>query len=677
MRIPLNWIKEYTTLTNEPSALAERISVSLAEVEKIESIEGELVLEIENKALTHRSDCFSIEGFSREVAAITGSPYTQLPENPIPEKTADKPLTVEVVNTDLCPRYTAIVIDQIKIKPSPELIQKRLRLCGIRPINNVVDITNYIMLKTGQPLHAFDYERLSNDKKIIVRTAQNNEILMSLDGVSRKLDTNMLVIADSEKPIAIAGIMGGENSEVTENTTTIVLESANFEHFNNRYTSLHLGLRTEASLRFEKGQDPNATNRALREAVLLYIELAEGKIASEIVDAYPVKTDPTTVEFRPSSISRRLGAELSEDNVASIIRSLHIECVKKDDLYWEAVIPTFRRDIHLEADLLEEVARIYGYDRIVPSLPSRTLEPAPSNPEVAAIRKIKSTLVKLGLNEIYTYTFTNSRLYENLDMLPTNPIRIKNPMSPDLELIRPSLLPSMLEKVALNATRFTEFSLFEINKVFEKSSSGLPIERKSLCMGVYSVTDDTYPKAKGILETLLLEQGIRHYRFVPVETMAPFSENEISKITIENNPIGLIGNISARAKKCLTIGGNATLISLDISPLLNYSPSGKEYQPLPKYPETLFDLSFIIPQSVLIGDLLAKIKEGGYLYLKEVEVFDIFTNQKLGTGNKSIALHLLFSSAEKTLSTEEVRAEVHKIETILESAYQAVIRKEE
>ena len=487
MKILLSWIQDFVEIKTSSEKLAERLSVSLAEVERTEKIEDEILFEIENKALTHRPDCFSLIGMAREIAAITDSKFKPPPiGKDVDQNAVSLPLKIEVVNSDLCPRYTAVVITNLKIGPSPTDIQKRLRLSGIRPLGNLVDITNYIMLEWGQPLHAFDYDKLSDEKKIIVRTALPREKINTLDGVERQLDPKMLLIADSVKPIGIAGIMGGSNTEISKTTKTIVLESANFNHFNNRYTSLHLGLRTEASTRFEKGQDPEKTLTALLKAIEMYRHYACGKPASEIFDFYPKPEKQKTIIFCPQKVSEKLGINLVFGKIEKIFNSLNLQ-ITKDAEIWKITIPTYRRDLTIEADLLEEIARIYGYDQIKPSLPPRTLKPPKQNAETIFERKIKNILLRLSLSEIYTYSFVDPKLWKKCLMNSDALLKLKNPLSPELSLVRNNLLPALVDKIALNSKYFAEFSLFEVGKAINHQAKNiLPLEVKEVAGGIYS-----------------------------------------------------------------------------------------------------------------------------------------------------------------------------------------------
>jgi len=727
MKILLSWIQDFVEIKTSSEKLAERLSVSLAEVERTEKIEDEILFEIENKALTHRPDCFSLIGIAREIAAITDSKFKppQIGKD-VDQNAVSLPLKIEVVNSDLCPRYTAVVITNLKIGPSPTDIQKRLRLSGIRPLGNLVDITNYIMLEWGQPLHAFDYDKLSDEKKIIVRTALPREKINTLDGVERQLDPKMLLIADSVKPIGIAGIMGGSNTEISKTTKTIVLESANFNHFNNRYTSLHLGLRTEASTRFEKGQDPEKTLTALLKAIEMYRHYACGKPASEIFDFYPKPEKQKTIIFCPQKVSEKLGINLVFGKIEKIFNSLNLQ-ITKDAEIWKITIPTYRRDLTIEADLLEEIARIYGYDQIKPSLPPRTLKPPKQNAETIFERKIKNILLRLSLSEIYTYSFVDPKLWKKCLMNSDALLKLKNPLSPELSLVRNNLLPALVDKIALNSKYFAEFSLFEVGKAINHQAKNiLPLEVKEVAGGIYSQNElpllapwypprripvspsggggaassksfdsslprrqagtgkpvvfsndykNSFLKAKGILSALFTELGLREPTYTTGDKpKAPFMTGEWSFIRMRGQEIGVLGNLDKKVAANFCLNGNVSLFKLDLKTLQRLSPGKKPYLPLPKYPFLNYDLSFIIDSEILIDEILVKIKGLNLKTLKSIDVFDVFINPKLGKNKKSVALRFAFGSDKKTLTGKEVEPQIGSIKKILANSFSALIR---
>lgn len=509
----------------------------------------DVIWEIENKALTHRPDCFSQLGMAREVAAAFRLKF-KLPqwyrENWQPKnKNSDFPLRVEVVDSQRCPRYSAVVITDVKVAPSPLWFQQRLINVGLRPINNIVDVTNYILMELGQPMHAFDGEKIEGGK-IIVRQAKEGETIITLDGETRRLGEEDLIIADKKKPVAVAGIMGGANSEVDEKTKTVILESANFSKGTIRRSSMRLGLRTEASLRFEKGLDPNLTLVALARAVALISQFwPRAKVASSLVDIYPQPVKPKIIKTSPEFINRILGGEIKSSQMVTILNSLQLK-TKLDNQQLVVKVPTFRRDLSIPEDLVEEVGRIYGYDRLPLTLPQRDLSPAPVNFELDLARKVKQILVALGFDEIYTYAFVGAELYRKCRLNHQNLIPLKNPISPELTFLKDSLCPTLIEKAALNRPNFDQFALFELAKVFryQKEKEKLPRQPKMLA-GIMVSSQETdnqvYLACKGAVEELLERILLPRVNFQPSRAFSHLHPGKTVKIYSGKKEVGFLG----------------------------------------------------------------------------------------------------------------------------------------
>jgi len=511
----------------------------------------DVVWEIENKALTHRPDCFGQLGMAREVAAAFGLKF-KLPqwyqENWRPNKLDEKfDLKVQVNNPNLCSRYSAIVIDEVKITPSPLWLQQRLISVGLRPINNIVDVTNYVMIELGQPMHAFDAQKLTDDR-IVVRQAREGEMIKTLDDETRKLSSQDLVIADIKRPIAVAGIIGGANTEVDDQTRTVILESANFNKASIRRSSMRLGVRTEASLRFEKGLDPNLTLPALARAVNLILQFCpEARIVSELVDIYPKPVQSKTIKTTPEFIDRILGAKVKAQKMVAILNHLGLKSeLKQGKLIVRA--PTFRQDLSIPEDLVEEVGRIYGYDKLPLTLPQKDLTPAPVSEDSLLAKKIKQALVALGFDEIYTYAFVGAELYRKCRLNSENLIPLKNPISPELAFLKDSLVPTLIEKAAFNLPNFDRFALFELARVFlyQKDRKQLPLQPKMLAGAVVEVGRDEnelFLITKGYLEELLKRILVPAIGFKPLSSLPYLHPGKTVEIYSGKKRIGAFGII--------------------------------------------------------------------------------------------------------------------------------------
>lgn len=513
------------------------------------------IWEIENKALTHRPDCFGQLGMAREIAAALNlkfkppSWYQGWQQKSWQPKTTHSKidLTVAVEDSFLCPRYSAIAVDKVKIAPSPPWLQQRLLSAGLRPINNIVDITNYVMMELGQPLHAFDAAKVVG-QKIIVRRAKKGEVIKTLDGEERRLSEEDLVIADKKGPIAVAGVMGGLNSEVDEQTTTVILESANFQRAGIRRSAMRLGIRSEASLRFEKGLDPNLTLIGLRRAGELILKLCPtARIVSPLVDFYPKPLLPQTIKTTPGFINQVLGTQIPPKKMLTILTGLGLQAsLKQEKLVVK--IPTFRQDLSLPEDLAEEVGRIWGYEKLPPALPQKDLTPAPISKDAQLDKKIREILVALGFDEIYTYAFVGERLYRRCRLDPKDLIPLQNPLSPDLAFLKNSAAPSLIEKAALNFPNFENFSLFEITRVFhyQKNKKALPDQPKMIA-GLEVVRnqreDSLFLITKGKLEELFRRILVKKLNFKPISRIPYLHPGKSSEILSGSKSLGIFGVI--------------------------------------------------------------------------------------------------------------------------------------
>ena len=616
----------------------------------------------------NRPDCLSVIGIAREVAAVTGQAL-HIPEIAYEETGApiEEQVSIEIADPDLCPRYCASLITGITIKDSPAWLQERLIACGQRPINNIVDITNYIMLEYGQPLHSFDYNTLKS-KQIIVRRAGEGEKFFTLDDIERELTGNTLVIGDGERTVAIAGVMGGQNTEVTENTTSILLEAASFNAASIHFTSHGLGLTSEASMRFERGISAGMTIPALRHATELVKELGSGTVAKGIIDIYPGKREPATVAVTTDEMKRIVGTDYSVEQITGSLEALGFAC-KADGNRVDATAPYWRSDIRLTVDLIEEVARIVGYDTIPITLLSDPLPHHNPNPALALKRKIRQGLVGSGFQEIYTYSLVNLKDLSNLSPEPAPPeplpVRVANPMSSDQEYLRPTLRANLLATLAGNRRHEEEgIRLFELGKIYLPKQGDLPEEPEVLC-GIISGSradkswlggngDYDFYDVKGIIEGLLRYLGIEpgfeksdDGGLHPARQAAVVIEEDKKKTVI-----GTIGELHPKVADRFEVEGTACLFEIDVAALVPFVTDHRRYRPVPRFPGSIRDLALVVDADVTHRSITDIIK--GFSLVSEVQLFDVYAGKQLPEGKKSLAYRLVYQSPDKTLTDETV-----------------------
>lgn len=616
----------------------------------------------------NRPDCLSVIGIAREVAALTGQKM-HIPESTYEEAGAPiaEQVKIEIADPDLCPRYSASLITDVKIKESPAWLQERLIACDQRPINNIVDITNYIMLEYGQPLHSFDFGNIAS-KKIIVRRADNGEKFFTLDGNERQLNDKMLVIGDGERTVAIAGVMGGLNSEVTDNTTAILLEAASFNAASIHYTSNHLDLLSEASMRFGRGISAEMTIPALKHATQLIAELGEGKVAKGIIDVYPGKKEPTTVAVTPEEMKRLIGTDYSPEQIVDALTALGFEC-KAEGSVINATPPYWRSDIRLTADLVEEVARVTGYDNIPETLLSDPLPQINTEPSVNLKRKTRRGMVGLGFQEIYTYSLVSLKDLSNLSPEPTPPeplpIRVANPMSAEQEYLRPTLRSNVLMALAANRRHEEEgIRLFELGKIYQGRKDDLPEEPDILC-GVISGArverswlggDGNYDfyDVKGMVEGLLESLGIEPaFEESNDKGLHPAKQAAITaEIDGKKGEIGVIGELHPRVANNFEIEETVCLFEISMKALLPFNTTHRIYRPIPRFPSSTRDLALVVDADVTHQKITDIIK--GFSLVSEVQLFDVYAGKQLPAGKKSLAYRLVYQSPDKTLTDETV-----------------------
>ena len=647
---------------------------------------GDTVLELEVTA--NRPDCLSVLGVAYEVGAIVGAPVRE-PELSYPE--AGRPIgeqaTVEVQDAELCPRYTASLVTGINVGPSPGWMQDRLLKVGMRPINNVVDVTNYVMLEYGQPLHAFDFEALKG-KKIVVRQAAPGETLISLDGAERKLAPPMLVIADERDPVGMAGVIGGGNSEVSETTTAVLLESASFHPINTRRTADALGARTEASLRFEKGLRPELPPIALRRATGLLLQLAGGTAAQGIVDIYPNASGPRTVTLTLARLEQVLGMSLPLERVTDALASLGFQPAPQGSDAVQATVPPWRADITIEDDLVEEVARVVGYDQI----PTATLAtPIPTHqpdPARGLKERLRDLLAAGGFQETISYSLVSREALVRAEAWPTEalpePLRVANPLSLEHEWARPSLRPSLLMTLASN-WRLEEgpIRLFEVGRVYSPRPGDLPLEG-DVAMGLSLGSREApswhgageplgFYDAKGVVEGLLERLGLRAVYETHEESF--FLPGAAARISVQGGEVGVLGEVSPAVLERFDIDvGPVALFELDLASLLpKLPPEGGGYQPLSHFPGAPRDLALLVGLEVPAARVQEIVER--HPLVAGVTLFDVYTGAQVPAGVRSLAYRVLFQSPERTLTAAEVAAAMEQLLAQLQREVGAVQRQ--
>jgi len=670
--------------------LPESVSTGQTLMEALDLDDAVLVLELTPNYAAH---CQSMVGVAREVAALGGLtvhlPGVKLEEKP--EPAADL-IEIEVQAPDLCPRYTARVIDGVKVKPSPGWMQRRLRAAGIRPINNIVDVTNYVMIEYGQPLHAFDYERLRN-RKILVRRARPGEKLVTLDGVERELGQDDLVIADAERAIGLAGIMGGENTEVTEETTTILLESAHFNRQAIARTSRRLGLRTEASIRFEKGVDPEGTVLAADRAAYLYQVLGVGQVLKGAVDIYPRPVLPARVKLRPDWVNEILGLQLSGDEIRQALARLGFEVQGAGRGEFTVIVPTWRADVEREVDLVEEVARMYGYDRIPTTLPVGPMGRRQRDQWSIFIERIRRVVVAAGLQEIVTYSFIDPSSYRRLRLdartgaAEQSWVRLSNPLTEDQSVMRTTLLPSMLNTLAYNYSRGNEdLAFYEVGTVYladEGGEDGLPREGVRLVVAAAGRTAPAhwlekparadFYYLKGIWEVLARDLGLHEVEFEPSDH-AVFHPTRQAVIQVQGQQVGVLGEVHPGVVEDCNLPERTVVMEVDLDVLVGLADFGRKHRALPRFPATTRDLSVMVPEDVPAARITRAIQEGGGELLERVVLFDVYRGSPVPEGYRSLAFSMVYRAGDRTLTDEEVDQVHDRVRQKLENEFRVRLR---
>lgn len=627
---------------------------------------------------SNRPDCLSIVGMARETAATLRTSY-KMPNFNYEAKCSSNindELKVEVKD-ELCRRYMAKGVKNVKVKPSPGWMQERLLEAGVRPINNIVDITNFVMLELGQPMHAFDARQIES-KTIVVERALDGEKFTTLDEIERELDSSILMIKDASKSVAIAGIMGGLNSEIQDDTTEVIFESANFEGTNIRVSSKKLNLRSESSSRFDKDIDPNLANLAIDRACALICELGCGEVMEGTIDVYNSVKEESSITVDSKWINKFLGTDISNEEMKEALDSLDLKTkLNGNDL--NITIPTFRIDIAIKEDIAEEVARIYGYDKIPTTIFKVATEREPKYKNDILTDVVIETMIGSGVNQSISYSFVSPKVFDKVnipaDSKLRNVVKIKNPLGEDYSVMRTTTLPSIMESLGRNYSRNNDYvRLFEIGRTYipNEDQTKLPTEKNVLTIGIYGDCD--YLDLKGIVENVIDGLGITKAKYVRESENPSYHPGKTASLMVRNKKVGVFGEIHPDVTESYGIDVDCYVAELDLDVLFEASSTTKTYKPLPKFPAVTRDIALLCDDSILVAEIEETIRKAGGNLVEKVQLFDIYKGAQIPEGKKSIAYAIAYRDEKKTLEDKDI-AKVHdKILKALEHKLGAVLR---
>ena len=619
----------------------------------------------EYEITSNRVDCYSVVGIAREAAATFRKEFCP----PVVIATGNDEdvndyIKVTVKNTDLCPRYCARVVKNIKIAPSPEWMQRRLASVGIRPINNLVDITNYVMEEYGQPMHAYDLDTIANHE-IIVRTAEADEKFTTLDGQERQMDEDVLMICDGEKSIGIAGIMGGENSMITDNVKTMLFEAACFDGTNIRKSSKRVGLRTDASGKFEKGLDPNNAQAAIDRACQLIEEMGAGEVVGGMVDVYGKKKEPVRVPFDPEAINNLLGTEIAEEDMIGYFKKIDLEYDKEKR---EVIAPTFRHDLFRMADLAEEVARFYGYDNIPTTLPRGEATTGKLSFKLRVEEIARDIAEFCGFSQGMTYSFESPKVFDKLLLPEDSPLRqtvdIVNPLGEDYSVMRTTSLNGMLTSLATNYNRRNKnVRLYELGNVYLPKAlplTELPEERMQFTLGMYG--DGDFFSMKGVVEEFFEKVGLhKKETYDPNAGKTYLHPGRQANIIYDGTVVGYLGEVHPDVADNYGIGTRAYIAVIDMPEIVKKATFDRKYTGIAKFPAVTRDISMVMPKEILVGQVEEVIEKKGGTYLESYALFDIYEGEQIKKGFKSVAYSIVFRAKDKTLEEAEITSAMNKI----------------
>lgn len=673
MRASLDWLKDLIDINMSADEAAHILTMAGLEVEGLEELDEDILMNVgvsekdyvfEVNVTPNRPDCLSILGIARELSALTGQPL-RMPEHSTDEGTPSD-FSIEILDEDLCRRYTGRIIRGVEPAESPEWLKRRLEHCGIRAINNIVDITNYVLLEFGHPLHAFDLDTLKG-KTIKVGPAGKGAVITTIDGIERNLPENTLMIWDAERPVAVAGVMGGADTEVSNSTRNIFLESAWFRPESVRRTSKALGLQTESSYRFERGTDIENLDLALDRAVHMILKKAGGK-AERKIDIYPTRFTPSTIRVSSSKVNRVLGTNITTDEITGLLEKLDIRIKDPKNDGFIAIQPPHRPDLQTDIDIIEETARLYGYDRIPTVMPRPEMAAAEVSKRHALLQVIKETLRKDGYHDAINYSFMNNSHLDLLNLPPDDRrrrcVEIKNPLRKEDAHLRTMILPSLLENFEHNISRgIRDIKLYEVSRIFEKTENVLPRETLSLgaiystskAPSLYSDSTEGFFIAKGTVESVLDAVRISDCSFLPC-TEPYLHPGKSADIAIGEERIGCIGVISPEVIEGLEVKSAQELLffEMDLEKLMSLSFKEISYRPVPKFPAVERDIAILLDEDVKSANVISIIKNSSEEFIEAVTVFDSYQGKNIPAGKKSLAFNVRYRSATRTLTDDEV-----------------------
>jgi len=672
--IPDSWLREHLKTKATVEQAAEYLSLCSQSVEKISKIGNDFIYEIE--ITTNRPDCLSVYGIARELAAI-------LPRFSIPAKlkplqhttyniqqtTENLPLEVKISNPSLCPRFTALIFDNIKMGPSPKVVQERLEKSGIRALDCVVDISNYLMLELGQPMHTFDYDKILG-AKMILREAKEGETLETLDGQTRKLPPGTIIIEDGEgRIIDLCGIMGGENSAVDANTKRVLLFIQTYDPSRIRRSCQQMAFRTEAAARFEKSVDPEGVMTAMKKAIVMFEKNCSASVASKLIDIYPNPPKQKNVKLDLDLVKKIIGVEIPKKEVVTILQSLGFSLITNNQLLITVGVPHWRSgDISIPEDLVEEIARIYGYHNLPTALPFGEIPQEAEDKTFVWGQKVKEALKFWGFTETFNYSMISEKGLKNLSFNPALNIKIANPLSEEWLYMRPTLVASILEVISKNQDEVERLKIFELANVYLKTSNHqLPSELPRLCV---ACTKSNFPAIKGVLEGLLSELGLENTKFQPLDKKEAV-ETEIfypphaAEVFFEKSSLGFVGEVSGVTSASFGVKDKVFLFDLDFNKLAKLATTKRKYQPIPKYPAIIEDLAFIVPQGTWVEDIIQLIKSTSSI-IQSVELLDVFKDTR--------TFRIIYQHPQRTLTDKEVEGIRREVIEIIKRKFSASLK---
>ncbi|NWG13226.1 MAG: phenylalanine--tRNA ligase subunit beta [Acidobacteria bacterium] len=682
MKISIDWLKDYIELPEDPERLQSDLTMSGLVVEGVARVCGDTVFEIEVTA--NRPDCLSHIGIAREISAIYQRPVRiPKPRHPVRLRKERVPYQIEIRDPDLCPRYNGLVLDGVRLGTSPPWMQKRLEACGMRPINNIVDITNYVLLEMGHPLHAFDFHLLKGGKVVVARAADGQKIT-TLDGIERTLDREMLLINDAEDPVAIAGVMGGLQTEISLKTSTVLLECAYFLPRSIRRTSKRLNLSTEASYRFERGVDWDGTVAAISRTAQLVIELAGGRLAGSLQDIYPECLPRVQIELSKRRAESLLGVQLEDAFVEVTLSRLNFRLRRMGKGHWLVTCPSYRADMEFEADLIEELARFYGYQNIPTTMP-----PSWSAGTHSPVQRFESAarrvLLGMGYSEAVNLSFSGAQELERFAVPTVDRAVIRNPLTEDTHYLRTTLAPGLVISAQRNVNHdVRRVRLFEIGKTFRTGPDALPVEGRSLgilgtggfteCNWRQPAQDYDFFSLKGAITALLAGLRSAEADVLPGCDVAWLNPADAATLVIGGTRAGVLGSLHPSLQESYKLRQPVYLAEVDFDALCRHAFMPVRYEPLPRYPAVERDLCFLVDRSVRYGDIARGITGLGIAELQSLDLIDVYSGPGIPDGKVSLTVHLVFLDRQRTLTIDRVQGFSDNVTEFLRDSFGAQVR---